>query len=328
MKKSFSHFSHLFIRLSASLITILLSLYFISCATLQQDVYTYSEDNNYIYTSIEIYEYQFITLDCKYHLETETPAQEINTLLKEINSYRNSTKVTEPFLIARLQAFEGLLNKMAGKNRDAQSCWQEAYNLQKGDSYVQLLSSRLNKNLEDALKQLEATLAFDSNNAVLLLEKGKLLYKLEKYDQAIAAMDNAFMLFDSQGLSDYRRAYYPLRESAWEMNKNEGEEVSSLPAGIELPDPITRRFCARYIWKTWVRKNGNLKMFTRYSDKYKSSGRSKSPVPDVSVEDEDFDAILGVVEKEFMELPDGRNFFPDEEVTEAQFLKWLKNSEK
>ena len=69
-------------------------------------------------------------------------------------------------------------------------------------------------------------------------------------------------------------------------------------------------------------------MFTRYSDKYKKSGRTKSPVADVPVEDEDFDAILGVVEKEFMELPDGRNFYPDEEVTKLEFLTWLKSAEK
>ena len=314
--------------LTAKAIILLLSIFLISCASLQKDVFTYSEDNNYIYNSIEVYEYQFIVLDSKYYLEEKTPTEEINKLLKEISSYRISTNVTEPFLIARLRAFEGLLNKMAGKNREAQICWQEAYNLQKGDSYVQLLSSRLTKNQEEALLQIEATIAFDRDNAVLILEKGKLFYSLHKYDQAIAAMDNSFMLFDSQGLSDYRRAYYPLRNSAWELNQNDEQDNKLQLIGIKLPDPITRRFCARYIWNNWVRKNGNLKMFTRYSDKYKSSGRSKSPVADVPLDDEDFDAILGVVENEFMELPDGRNFFPDEEVTEKQFITWLKKSEK
>ena len=41
---------------------------------------------------------------------------EINELLAEINSYRSSNKVSEPFLKARLKAFEGLLAKMSGNN--------------------------------------------------------------------------------------------------------------------------------------------------------------------------------------------------------------------
>ena len=368
---------------SLCLITALASLVFISCASLQQDVYTYTEDNNYIYTSIEIYENQFIKLDAKYHLNSQTPLDEINNLLTEITAYRTATNVTEPILLARLRAFEGLLNKMYGKNREAQVCWQEAYSLQKGDSYVQLLSSRLVKNQEDALTQIEGVLSFDSGNAVLLLEKGKLFYLLQKYDQAIAAMDSAFIIFDNEGLPDYREVYTPLRNNAWELNKIAGvTETSTLdttdlhnPLSFEslveltientslldnykstrqtaktqdfikalekggyfssskdqssvIPSQITRKFCARFIWNAWVRKNGNLKMLTRYSDKYKISGHTKSPVNDVPVDDIDFDSVLGVVENEFMELPDGRNFYPDEEVTNLQFLTWIKKADK
>ena len=319
------------IRLSLSfslMISVLfLSLCAVSCASLQKDVYTYSEDNNYIYSSIEVYEYQFIKLDARYHLEAQAPLNEINNLLSEITSYRTSTKVTEPFLIARLRAFEGLLYKMTGKNHEAQICWQEAHSLQKGDSYVQLLSSRLSKNNEEALLQIENVLSFDSKNAVLQLEKGKLFYRMKKYAEAVASIDNAFILFDEEGLPDYREVYTPLKNSAWELNKSSAISELKLPDGLTLPETLTRRFCARYIWTSWVRKNGNLSMFTRYSKKYKSSGRSKSPIADISVDDEDFDSILGVVENEFMELPDGRNFYPDEETTLLDFLNWLKNAE-
>ena len=310
-----------------NLMIIILTFSAFSCATLQQDVYTYTEDNNYIYTSIEVYEYQFIKLDSEYCLDSKAKLKNINDLLKEITAYINSTKVTEPFLIARLRAFEGLLYKMLGKNHEAQNSLQEAYSLQKGDSYVQLLSSRLSKNQEEALLQLEKILAFDSRNAVLQLEKGKLFYQLKRYDQAVAALDNAFILFDAEGLTDYRKVYTPVKNSAWELNKNSDISESKVLDGIELPVPLTRRFCARFIWNAWVRKNGNLKMFNRYSEKYKNSGRTKSPVADVPIEDEDFDAILGVVEKEFMELPDGRYFYPEEEVSKQQFLTWLKNAE-
>ena len=126
-----------------------------SCASLQQDVYTYTEENTYIYSSIEVYEERFIKLDSRVQMETPAPAAEINALLADISSYRTSTKVTEPVLIARLRAFEGLLNKMAGKKREAEQAYNEAKALQKGDRYVQLLGTRLLKNQEESLAQIE-----------------------------------------------------------------------------------------------------------------------------------------------------------------------------
>ena len=87
---------------------------------------------------------------------------------------------------------------------------------------------------------------------------------------------------------------------------------------------ITRKMSARFIWNAYVRRSENLKMLSRYSEKYKKSGRTKSPVSDVPVDDVDFDAVLGVVESEFMELPDGRSFDPDAVVTKLQFINWIK----
>ena len=97
---------------------------------------------------------------------------------------------------------------------------------------------------------------------------------------------------------------------------------------ITAADKMTRKMCARFIWNAYVRHSGNLKMLSRYSEKYRKSGRTKSPVADLSVEDPDFDAVLGVVESEFMELPDGKNFKPDEGVTKLQFINWIKKADK
>ena len=368
----------------------------ISCASLQQDVYTYTEENAYIYSSIEVYENRFIKLDAKNLLENSVPREELNGLLADLAEYRSSTKVTEPVLMARLKAFEGLLFKMAGRSRDAEAAYNEARGLQKGDRYVQLLGSRLEKNAEESLATVEAVLAFDPKNSVLQLEKGKLLYQLKKYDQAIAVIDNAFMLFDNEGLPEYRDVYNPLRSYIWDLNTVYGSDYeessglsrlssTDLQGSLSLQDMVsltldntnllenfraanqklklntftaslekagyfsaaadqanyngsskyltgasemTRKMCARFIWNTYVRHSGNLKMLSRYSEKYKSSGRTKSPVADISVDDDDFDAVLGVVESEFMELPDGKNFNPDATVTKLQFINWIKKADK
>ena len=55
-----------------------------------------------------------------------------------------------------------------------------------------------------------------------------------------------------------------------------------------------------------ARTEHDQKLLTRYRLKYASS-----PVPDVPVDAPWFDAVLGVVEREIMDLPDGVNFKPD-----------------
>ena len=365
----------------------------VSCATLQQDVYTYTEENSYIFSSIEVYEDRFIKIDAEAQLQSAAPLEKINALLTDIATYKSSTNVTEPFLIARLRAFEGLLFKMSGRKRDAEIAYNEGRALQKGDRYVQLLGCRLAKNAEESLSQLEAILNYDTKNAVLQLEKGKLLYQLKKYDQSISAIDNAFVLFDNEGLKNYRTVYNPLRAYVWDMNTvygnssdstasynmadlqepltldslvnltlentnllenyrsvNQKQKLSAFIKTLERggyfssagdqqnaggsssyileAENITRKMCARFIWNAYIRKSGNLKMLSRYSEKYKKSGRTKSPVADISVEDADFDVVLGVVESEFMELPDGKNFEPELPVTKLQFINWIKKADK
>ena len=335
-----------------------------SCASLQQDVYTYTADNVYIYNLIGIYENQFIEIDEKYHSENQVPAAEINELLAEINSYRSSTKVSEPFLKARLKAFEGLLAKMAGNNAKAEAAYKDAKSLQKNDPYVQLLASRLEKNNEKSLAYVDSILSIDPDNAVILLEKGKIYYKTAQFHHAVSTLDNAFIIFDKEGLTAYREVYSPLRANAWELYSLSDLSGSTTLVSTDLQAPLTRanlidlavanssffdskrtaeaflnriniaenaisrRLCARFIWNAWVQKSGNPKMLNRYSQKYQASGRTKSPVADVAVDDEDFDAILGVVENEFIELPDGRNFNPDGEVLNREFLSWIKKADK
>lgn len=398
MKKTGNRFAglNLITRIMLLLLAAAVMQIVVSCASLQQDVYTYTEDNAYIYSSIEVYETRFIKLDARNQLENTVPRDELSGLLADITEYRTSTKVTEPVLIARLRAFEGLLCKMAGRVREAEAAYSEAKGLQKGDRYVQLLGCRLAKDTEESLAQVAVILAFDPKNSVLQLEKGKLLYQLKKYDQAIAVMDNAFILFDNEGLPEYRDVYNPLRNYIWDLNTVYGsnpEDDSSLSrlssadlqGSLKLEDMVsltldntsllenfralnqkqklstftssmekagyfssasdqtnyagsskyltnasemTRKMCARFIWNAYVRRSGNLKMLSRYSEKYKASGRTKSPVADVSVEDADFDAVLGVVESEFMELPDGKNFNPDAPVTKLQFINWVKRADK
>ena len=69
-------------------------------------------------------------------------------------------------------------------------------------------------------------------------------------------------------------------------------------------------------------------MLTKYSDRHSKKANAKSPIPDVDISNPDFDAVLGTVENEIIDLPDGINFQPDADVTAMEYIKWLQNTAK
>jgi tetratricopeptide (TPR) repeat protein len=109
--------------------------------------------------------------------------------------------------------------------------------------------------------------------------------------------------------------------------------VSLLPAlktaGLLLdpaapPDGIvSRKAAAWYLWEIVARAEHNPKLLTLYRQKY-----ATSPVPDVAVNEQWFDAVLGTVEREIMDLPDGVHFRPDDAVTGLDFVTMLARMKK
>lgn len=102
------------------------------------------------------------------------------------------------------------------------------------------------------------------------------------------------------------------------------ENSKGLAVTITNAETINRVACARFLWNLYVMKKGNPKLATRYSSRYSKMANAKSPVADIVLENVDFDAVLGVVENEFMNLPDGKNFNPGKEVSVLEFLSYLK----
>ena len=54
------------------------------------------------------------------------------------------------------------------------------------------------------------------------------------------------------------------------------------------------------------------------------AGMKDSPVPDVELDSPDFDAVLGCIELEFMNLTDGINFEGEKKVSGIEFSESLK----
>jgi len=370
-------------------LVLLTSFVFISCATLQNDIYISTEDNAYIYSSIEYYETGFIKIDCAYQLEQNNALNDTKTLLSEITEYLSGAKMAEPVLKARLTALKGLLHEMNGDKAESQTCYRAAKALQATDRYVLLLGVRLEKDDSARLEACHDILKIDSQNPVILLETAKILLRKGEYKNAVAKIDEALIKFNQENLEIYTEVYNPLKEYAWNLysvtnsnstkisHKNltqpltvssmvelsfqnstlfdnykssanqkteklisilKNERYFSAPvdhhdenaSSEELlgSDFISRRLCARFLWNTFVKKQGDSSLYTKYSTRYQLSGRSRSPIADISVSNVDFDAILGVVENEIMELPDGKNFYPNKSVTMLDFLKWIKKIEE
>lgn len=81
---------------------------------------------------------------------------------------------------------------------------------------------------------------------------------------------------------------------------------------------LTREICARFLWNIYSEKKDLKSQKTKYSATFRVQ-KGFSPIADVDIANEDFDAILGTVENEIMALPDGVNFNPDELISPADF---------
>lgn len=359
-----------------------------SCATLQEDIYVSSNSASIVYESIEDYENSFIHIDCTYLTENKLSTTEVATLLAQINV---SDPHMEPAVKARLLAFQGLLYLYQGKSSKANDIYNQAKGAQAGDSYVLLLGTRLEKSNAEQLETLEKILRMEPEDAILILEKAKVLYVMHNYDAALASIDKAFLILEKHNQENYRLGYAPLQETIWQMYQlnNSTLAATNIPASkindtlnaqtmvsytvenstllnfftagakyktadlvkrleksgyfsnakdtsnadgssveITKAKVITRKMAARYLWNIYIQNKGRQSQLTKYSDRYEKMANPRKPIADVELSDDDINAILGVIENEIMELPDGKNFYPDEKITVIQFIACLQAAQK
>ena len=358
-------------------------------STLQEDIFDSTEASALMLGAISEYEEKFIVYDAEYTMKGKIESSGISELHTNIENKLSQTH--EPALLAHLQAMDGLLYYMENKTKRAQDFYKEAKTNQSDDIYVLLLGIRLEKTTENSLAKMEEILSYDGKNGTIMLEKGKLLYKKNQYDKAVAALDNAFLIFDGEKKPKYREVYKPFRDNVWKLY-SAGIDDSVLNGSLKSADlakpltkdlmlkitmentklledftgggkisnaeltkkltsygvfsaaidknnsqntafaitnsnAISRIMAARYIWNLYVKAKGKPEMLTRYSTRYAKMANPKSPIKDVDIKNPDFDAVLGVVETELMELPDGKSFQPDNILTGVDFLAIIKKVE-
>ena len=155
--------------------SIFLAVIFSSCAsTLQHDVFQSSDLNKELADQIAIFEDRFIAIDSTYLVKNKLDSDKTSELHKDIATQLEKSHL-EPVISAHITAIDGILYTLEGKTKKAEECYTKAKSIQAGDTYVLLLSTKLQKNNDERLKKVNEILSFDSNNAIILLEKGKLL---------------------------------------------------------------------------------------------------------------------------------------------------------
>lgn len=119
-----------------------------------------------------------------------------------------------------------------------------------------------------------------------------------------------------------------LATSGYFSAATDSKNVNGSSNDILTTKPLTRILCARFLWNLYIQKRGDESIRTKYSDRYSQRKNSTSPIPDVEISNPDFDGVIGNIENELMDLPDGEHFFPNDTVTVADYLSFLKALEK
>lgn len=105
------------------------------------------------------------------------------------------------------------------------------------------------------------------------------------------------------------------------LGEEDGENTS---VTLTSSKEISRILCARFLWNLYIHASGNEKMQNAYSKRFSRLKNPVSPLNDVPLSSIDFDACLGTVEKEIMNLSDGKNFDGEKTVTELEFYEFVK----
>ncbi|MCR4821795.1 MAG: hypothetical protein K5873_02855 [Treponema sp.] len=86
---------------------------------------------------------------------------------------------------------------------------------------------------------------------------------------------------------------------------------------------VTRIIAARFLWNLYNQRKNTPQNLTKYSSQFKGR-KIRSPVLDVKKDSPDFDAVLGCVENEIMNLEDGIEFAAEKEISAHEFDESVK----
>lgn len=177
--------------------------------------------------------------------------------------------------------------------------------------------------LRDEAWQLRGTGTADQGIAALLTKKEITVQEMMLIAQGTGDVLNVYTASQNQ---DGKLLFQTLIKEGL-MNSVSNEQspsaasmVNRSDSGVTAGTKATRLLAARFLWNLYWRGGGADPQ--KYSTKYRARG--KSPVTDVPLTSDDFDAVLGCVEKEWLDLADGTNFNGNAGISGADFSAGVK----
>ena len=120
---------------------------------------------------------------------------------------------------ALLAAWSGRLFLMEGRSSDAQREFQRSQNLSPLNLPSQILAFRLERDLPRRLTMIDERLLIEGPLGEILTERGRVLFDMNRFLEAVAAFDSAFITLREKPY--YEEAFSQFRNKAWELRELE-----------------------------------------------------------------------------------------------------------
>ena len=203
---------------------------FSACQSLQKDLQVSSADEK-THEELAGIEEAVVRLDGKAANREELigARQKITTLEKS---------VVDTDFQGKLAAWSGRLYLMEGRTADAQRELRKSQNLSPRNIPSQVLLFRMERDGEKRLALIDEAIGTDRSLGELLIERGRALFDLARFQECVAAFDSAFITLREKAF--YEEAYRMFRDKAWEL-KDLGQGTENRTREIAGQNQITWR---------------------------------------------------------------------------------------
>jgi tetratricopeptide (TPR) repeat protein len=184
---------------------------FSSCQSLKKDIYSKSADEK-TYRALAEVEETLIRLD-----GAGASGKDIAGARQMISGLDGSA--TDNNFQALLAAWSGRLYLMEGKSTEAQREYRKSESLAPRNLQAQILFSRMERNTQQRLQAIDSSLETEGLFGELLIERGRVLFDLNRFSESVAAFDRAFLLLAEKNF--YEETYLVFRSKAWELRELE-----------------------------------------------------------------------------------------------------------
>ena len=206
-----------------------LSIIFSACQSLQKDLLVSSASEK-AYGDLAEIEETVVRLDGK-----GANREELARARQQISAIEGT--VADSDFQAKLAAWSGRLYLIESKNSDAQRELRKSQNLSPLNIPSLILSFRMERDSAKRLALIDAAIEAEASPE-FLVERGRVLFDLNRFSDSVAAFDSAFVLLQNKPF--YEEAYRMYRDKAWEL-KDLGQGTVSRTMEIAGKSEITWR---------------------------------------------------------------------------------------